>query len=249
MSALTTAEADVYVDSVFSTTNFDGLPLQFEVRWLPDDSGPTPLFCPEINRQIYMRFNLSAVDFSIAKARLSLRAIIPRPLPPVTMQVMAAEDAWNETTMVWGTQPRVVFGPMTDYGDVTATGFATWTDDATEPAILLAEWLETQRAANGGDDQATLTFTLPLVLGCFPGPFDELPQVAVTGQDRLGRFPPLLALASAEADLPPLPGNTQITLASQGTQPPVPAAYTAVWTAVGLLAALSTPLILRRQTH
>lgn len=199
---------DSYVDVDQPTTNFDGEDLRFEVRWVEDDSGPMPVYCPEITKQILLKFDLSAVDFEVSKARLRLMPTEPPLDAIVPTQAVGSADTWVESTVVWFGLPATETDALTPDGIVDDAGWIIWEDGS------LATWLESQRT---GDGIATLSMTIDVTVGCWPFPPDDEVALALSMTDRTSSYPPFLEVATKDDELPPPPDMTAITLSNIDT--------------------------------
>jgi hypothetical protein len=144
------ATQDAYTDINEETTNFDeGL--------LTAANSPGPMDESDVTtKQIFLRFDLSEVDFEIQTATLSLATLTcgrKVPVDSVGLAVYGIENDsdWDETTLAWENQPDISTGVLVtlDAGSTTLnkSRIYTWTDDTQGE---FTTWLETQRNANDG---------------------------------------------------------------------------------------------------
>lgn len=153
-----TAEQDAYTDVNADTTNFDaGL--------LTAANSPGPLDQGDVTtKQIFLQFDLSAVEFEIKSATLSLGTLTcggAVPVDAVALAIYGVNNtaSWDETTLTWANQPAISTEALAtlDAGSTTFNRARTytWTDSAQG---AFSNWLETQRSAN--NQSATLVVVI-----------------------------------------------------------------------------------------
>lgn len=196
------AVADSFIDQANPVTNFEGKPLSFQVTLVENEQGPIAVYCPQITQQLYLKFDLSQVDFSIAQAQLQLMSLQGVTEAALALQLQGSADTWGESSLMWINRPTQVTPLFSTPIAIHSSGYLYWRDSGNGG---LATWLESQRLVRGGDDTVTLTLSLPLNLGCWPYP--DAPELKVALLDRLTQNPPMLFVADSVETLP-MPAET-----------------------------------------
>jgi hypothetical protein len=145
-SATLVAVADSTVDATQPDDNFNGQPLAFELTTRFDSANN--LYCPALTRLSYVRFDLAAVDFAIAQARLILTSQTCS-APATPLQLFAADNSWTEDGVTWNNRPAMQF-LFPDAAVFEEAGRIVWTDDGSDSLAQLADWL----ALRTGDRRA-----------------------------------------------------------------------------------------------
>ncbi len=152
------ATQDTYTDINLATTNLDeGLLNAANSPGRPEEPDVT-------TKQVFVEFDLSAVDFEIKSATLRLSTLTCGGLVPVNavdviIYGVNNDVGWAEDSLTWDNQPELSTGALAslDAGETTFDTAQTYTWTDSEQGDFTA-WLETQRGANEGS--ATLVLVI-----------------------------------------------------------------------------------------
>lgn len=206
------AVADAFISVESPTGNqaaTSDLQLTITYREIPFVHLPnSTVYCPEVSEQILLQFDLSAVAFPIANARLSLQPTAKLDSFP-SIELGATLADWSEDTVTWDTQPAL--HTMLGAGSsLSADGMLVWEDADGDMDNTVAEWLEYRRQSN---DHATLVLAQPANGYCWPYQPDR-DVLGTTVFDRQSGMGAMLELSSAEVDLNALASPTSVTIQS-----------------------------------
>lgn len=164
---------------------------------------------PQPSKIVFLKFDLSGINFTIQQARLNLAVITGCVVPSaVSVAVYGALDVYHNTTtpwvesgITWNNQPDrdpTAVSPLIymDEGVVKLTGgYHHWTDTG---AGDFADWLETQRI---GDGIATLRLEIPPNPGTSEVWFEDAEGTATGFPTCVAIGGPVLQIADAAGPL------------------------------------------------
>ena len=199
---------DSYVDYFSPTQNFDGQPLTFEIAapFVEDENG----YCPTITKISYIKFDLSAVPFSIAQAELRLSPIDSCELANngnngLSTSLFTSSNDWSESEITWDNRPipSMLLSDGVSFSNALNQPEVVEVDEAS-----LANWLAMYQAK--GEKIVTIGFISPLFMGCSPQSttatkmmFQDTQQSSRSASCGVPAEAPHLYLASADGQLHP----------------------------------------------
>ena len=228
-------------DSLQPSVHIESDPLTFSAGYVVEDSGPQRLYCPRVTRKIYLKFDLSQVDFAIDKARLELSPVATLPSDFTDLQIEGSADTWNKSSLMWSTRPETLY-PLIENVSLNNQNNLVWSDATGNQWEQLSEWLESQRLSDG---TATLSLTMPIAMGCWPQLPNNPTEFLLSIGNEFSQTPPVLVVASADTNLPDDLQTTAVTLSSRDTYA-LSVSITLLVTL--LLLALATIIALKRRS-
>lgn len=228
-----TAVGDSVVDFNAPDANNADSNLLFEQVYAYDDMAG--MYCPTTTKRFFIKFDISALDFDVAQARISLSASDDTPNFPLTL--MVADNNWSETEVTWNNQPMMVneFAAELD----VQSGVFQWTDQNLE--YDLVAYIADLQAA--GETYITFAVGTPAFGGCSPV---EIPAtVAEFGSRGSILSAPSLTVASANGSLDMVESvPTAVTLSNVDTQ----VGNSVVWIALLFAGMTTLSLIATKKT-
>ena len=148
--------ADAYIDVNYPNTTHNG-GLLYSASSAGIGTDPDT-----ITKKIYIKLDLSTINFPIAKAGLGMTTIVcelPATVDAITdMEIYGvADDSWTAASLKAVDAPPPVTGvlqTMTPSGITQGSSARYYWKDETNGSF--AQWLESQRSANGGNNIATI---------------------------------------------------------------------------------------------